>query len=48
MKLADEMLPAMTSIATAMGEAYQEGGKLHAESPEWMPASSIGSITPAT
>ena len=30
MKLADELLPAMTGIANAMGDAYQEGGKLHA------------------
>ena len=30
MKLADEMAPAMTAIATAFGDAYQEGGKLHA------------------
>jgi hypothetical protein len=29
MKLADELLPAMTSIATAAGDAYQESGKLH-------------------
>ena len=41
MKLADDMLPAMTAIATAFGDAYQEGGKLHAL---WVALGGLGAL----